>query len=416
MLRVGARRRRRLRLFSVRLWSQGDRNRTQNRSGFRRGRCAWHDLNSEREGTIVGSEALGVVVVGTGFGCITHVPGFRDAGFEVRALVGRDPAKTAARAALFEVPHALTDLDEALALDGVDAVSIATPPHTHAELALTAVAAGKHVLCEKPFAADANEARRMLTAAEAAGVVHFLGTEFRFGTSQALLSRVIADRAIGEPRLATFLLHIPLLASPAAEVPAWWSRSADGGGWLGAHGSHWIDQIRSTLGEIEGVSGGLTLAADRPGQTAEDTFNFRFRTVGGAEGIAQSSAGVYGPLAMTTRIAGTRGTAWIAGDDVWLEDASGSRQIEIPDDLARVAPIAPPAELMHTAYDLLHSMGIDRAPFARMAAAFAGAIRGEPTTTFPPPATFADGVAGQVVLDAVRTSAAEGRWVEVSHG
>jgi predicted dehydrogenase len=362
----------------------------------------------------VGSEALGVVVVGTGFGCITHVPGFRDAGFEVRALVGRDPAKTAARAELFGVPHAHTDLQEALALEGVDAVSIATPPHTHAEVALAAVAVGKHVLCEKPFAADAVEAGRMLAAAEAAGVVHFLGTEFRFSTSQALLSRVIAEGAIGDPRLATFLLHIPLLASPSAEVPAWWSQSAEGGGWLGAHGSHWIDQIRSTLGEIEGVSGGLTLAADRSGQTAEDTFNFRFRTVGGAEGMAQSSAGVYGPLAMTTRIAGTGGTAWVAGDDVWLEDASGTRQIEVPADLAKVAPIAPPAELMHTAYDLLHSMGIDRAPFARMATAFGQAMRGEPTSSFPPPATFADGVAGQLVLDAIRTSAAEDRWVEIA--
>jgi predicted dehydrogenase len=90
-----------------------------------------------------------VVVVGTGFGCLTHVPALRDAGFDVVGLIGRDPARTAERAQRFGIGHALTSLDDGLALPGVDAVTIATPPHTHAALTLKAVAAGKHVLCEK---------------------------------------------------------------------------------------------------------------------------------------------------------------------------------------------------------------------------------------------------------------------------
>ena len=73
----------------------------------------------------------------------------------------------------------------------------------------------------------------MLEAAERAEVVHFLGTEFRFGTAQALANRLIAEGAIGEPRLATFLLIMPLLADPAAEVPDWWASAEEGGGWLG---------------------------------------------------------------------------------------------------------------------------------------------------------------------------------------
>ena len=137
----------------------------------------------------------------------------------MHALVGRDPEKTAERAARFDVPHALTDLADALALPGVDAVAIATPPHTHAAIALEAIAAGKHVLCEKPFARDADEARRMLDAAEAAGVVHLLGTEFRWASGQASMARVVARGEIGTPKLATFLLHIPMLADPAGEVP-----------------------------------------------------------------------------------------------------------------------------------------------------------------------------------------------------
>src|SRR2546421_5526680 len=122
----------------------------------------------------------GVAVVGTGFGCLTHVRGLRAAGFDVLALAGQDPVKTAERARRFDVPHGLTSLADALALPGVDAVTIATPPHTHAPLVLEALAAGRHVLCEKPFARDAAEARALLDAAAAAGVVHLLGTEFRW--------------------------------------------------------------------------------------------------------------------------------------------------------------------------------------------------------------------------------------------
>src|SRR6185503_5550958 len=163
-----------------------------------------------------------------------------------------------------EIPHASTSLAEALALRGVDAVAVATPPHAHAPIVLEALGSGKHVLCEKPFARDAAEARALLAAAEDARVVHLLGTEFRFAPAQALAARAIAEGAIGEPRVATLLLHVPLLADPAGELPDWWSDRAQGGGWLGAHGSHLVDQIRSTLGEFEGVSASLQCVSERP--------------------------------------------------------------------------------------------------------------------------------------------------------
>ena len=82
----------------------------------------------------------GVAIVGTGFGCITHLRALRAAGFDVHALVGRDPQKTSERAQRFEVPHGLTSLADAFALPGVDAVAIAKPPHTHAPIALEAIA------------------------------------------------------------------------------------------------------------------------------------------------------------------------------------------------------------------------------------------------------------------------------------
>jgi predicted dehydrogenase len=180
-----------------------------------------------------------VAVVGTGFGCLTHVRALRAAGLDVVALVGRDPEKTIARAERFAIPAPATSLRAVL--DRIDAVTIATPPHTHADLVLDAIANGKHVLCEKPFARDASEAREMLAAADASGVVHMLGTEFRFAPGQALLTRTVRSGVIGEPRLAMFLLHIPLLADAAAEVPEWWADKGQGGGWLGAQASHAVD-------------------------------------------------------------------------------------------------------------------------------------------------------------------------------
>jgi predicted dehydrogenase len=351
--------------------------------------------------------AVGAVVVGTGFGCLTHVRALRAAGFEVHALVGRDPNRTAERAKRFEIPHALTSLADAVVLPGVDAVTIATPPLTHAPLALEAIAAGKHVLCEKPFARDAAEARRLLDAAEAAGVVHLLGTEFRWATGQALLARVVAEGAIGAPRLATFLLHIPLLADPAGQVPDWWSDADQGGGWLGAHAAHAVDQIRVTLGEFQSVSAGLPRLAER-GWTAEDTYSVHFRLRTGVEGLMQSTAADWGPFLVATRVAGAKGTAWLEGDAVMVADRSGSGAVDVPDDLRLGPPDPPPGDLLVTAYDMLHSMGIDLAPYTRLAETFRDLISGSPIPPDPRPATFADGVASMVVLDAIRRSAAAG--------
>ena len=358
-------------------------------------------------------DQLGVAVVGTGFGILTHARGLAAAGFDVSYLVGRDPERTAERAARFGIRHATTTFAEALGDPDVHAVALATPPHTHAPLALDAIAAGKHVLCEKPFARDTAEARTMLEAAEAAGVVHALATEFRWATGQELLRRTVRDGVIGDPRLATFLLHMPLLAHPGSEVPAWWSDAAEGGGWLGAHAPHVVDQIRTTLGEFEGVSAALPRLAPH-GWSAEDTYCARFRLRSGVDGIMQSSAGDLGPMLVTTRVAGTKGTAWLEGDGVAVADATGTRSLDVPSELVLAPPDPPPADLMVTTYDLMHSTGIDLAPFTRMAETFRDRILGRPPERAEPPlATFADGVANMAVLDAIRRSAATGAWENV---
>jgi predicted dehydrogenase len=356
--------------------------------------------------------SLGAAVVGTGFGCLTHVRVLRAAGFEVEALVGRDPEKTAVRAERFGIPHAFTSLSDALSLPGVDAVTIATPPHSHGALVLEAVRAGKHVLCEKPFARDAAEARDLLAAAENAGVVHFVGTEFRFAPGQALLTRVVRSGAIGEPRLATFMLHIPLLADSGAEVPHWWSDAAQGGGWLGAQGSHVIDQVRTTIGEFASVSATLPGVAEHS-WSAEDAYLVHFRLHGGCAGFMQSIASDRGPMLFATRVVGTRGTAWAEGDRVRIAGAAGTRDVPAPDDLAVAPADPPPADLLVSAYDLLHSTGIDVGPYTRLAERFRACIEDDLAPFDPAPATFADGVATMEVLDAIRQSAREGRSVEL---
>lgn len=356
---------------------------------------------------------LSVAVVGTGFGCITHVRALRAAGFDVVALVGRDQAKTADRARRFSVPVASTSLAEVLAGEAVEAVSVATPPATHCDLVRQAVDAGKHVLCEKPFAMDADQAGQMLEAAERAGVVHLMGAEFRFATGQALLRRAVAEGAIGEPRLATFMLHMPLLADPSGEVPDWWSDAGQGGGWLGAHAAHVIDQIRSTLGEFADVAAGLNVTSGHD-WTAEDTYTVEFRTVTGVEGVMQSSAGAYGPVMVTTRIAGSAGTCWLDGDSVWLADRSGTRELPAPDDLSTAPPDPPPTDLLATAYDWMHSTGIDMGPYIRLFETFGQLIRRDPVADDSAPATFADGLALMRVMDAIRRSSAERTRVVVA--
>jgi len=359
--------------------------------------------------TTENGDTVGVVVVGTGFGCLTHVPALRAAGFDVVGLVGRDAPKTAERARRFDIPHALTSLDEALGLPDVAAVTIATPPHTHAGLTLEALAAGKHVLCEKPLARDAVEADTMLRAAQDAGLVHLVGAEFRWATGQRLAAQVIADGAIGEPRLATFLLHIPLLADPGADVPSWWSDASQGGGWLGAHATHLIDQVRTTLGEFDAVSAGLVSVSERS-WSVEDAYTVHFRTRSGVDGILQSSSASWGPMLIHTRIAGTGGTLSIAGDTVRIADRHGERTVAVPDDMVGMAPVAPPADLLVTAYDLLHATGIDRGPYIGLTTAFRRRILGLEVPDEPALPTFADGVAAMAVLDAARRSAAGSGW------
>ncbi len=87
--------------------------------------------------------------------------------------------------------------------------------------------------------------------------------------------------------------------------------------------------------------------------------------------------------------------------------------LDVPGDLKNPAPVPPPAEFMVTAYDHLHAAGFDLAPYTKLCAALRDTILGREIPADPAPGTFVDGVAGQVILDAVRLSSAERRWVDI---
>jgi predicted dehydrogenase len=341
-------------------------------------------------------------VVGTGFGTRVHVPALRAAGFTVAALVGRDTERTARRAERLGVPQALTSLSDALALPGVVAVTVVTPPNAHHDLVLEAIAAGKHVICEKPFALDTTQAVAMVGAATAAGVTNLVGHEFRWATDRAVAARAIASGAIGEPRLATFIQHVPLVSDPSTRMPTWWFDPAAGGGWLGASGSHVVDQVRVWLGEIAWVIGGLALVSDRPAATAEDSFTIRAGLASGAEALLHQTAGAWGPAVGVTRVAGARGTVWLEDGAAWLADASGERRLPVPPDLDLPAP---PAETDDPAHRFTH---LELGPYIRLCEALRAGVEGRDAPVAVALPTFADGLAEMQVLDAVRASATQG--------
>jgi len=367
-------------------------------------------------------DAPGAVVVGTGFGLFTHVRALREADFEVRAIVGRDRARTEERARPLGIPLATDNLAEALADPRNLLVTVATPPHAHYPVVMEAIAAGRHVVCEKPFAKDLAEAREMLAAAERARVVHMLGAEFRFDTAQALLRRVVQSGAIGEPRHFLRIYHQPGLQDPSEKLSDWWEDAGQGGGFLGAFGTHMIDQALNMLGPIRRVSAVLqTLAPGRPTMTADDCYSLQFETEGGAKGLLMAALAAPGPLVMATKVVGTGGGAWIQSgasygdpEEVWLSDRDGPRRVETPADLVNPPPTPfPVAELIQTEQDRWHTMGFDVPPYARLFGEMRRRIAGEPIDAPEQAGSFADAARGQAVLDAARRSAAEGRWVEV---
>ena len=197
---------------------------------------------------------IGIGFIGTGFARKVQIPAFQSCeGAKIVSVASGSLQNAKSTAEEFDIPHFTADWRETIARDDVDLVCITTPPKLHRDVALAALANGKHVLCEKPMAMSVAEASEMTRAAADAGVMALIDHELRFLPGRQQAYKMIRDGAIGKIRHAKCYFQAPHRGDP--NVPwNWWSDAEQGGGALGAIGSHVIDSFNWFLGtDIESV-------------------------------------------------------------------------------------------------------------------------------------------------------------------
>ncbi len=230
------------------------------------------------------SSVLRIGLIGAGsVASRVHAPGLRLCP-DVEIVAAADPNAEAAAAIgaqqVFDSPARL------LADAGVDAVVIAIPNHMHHDVVLEAVAAGKHVLCEKPLAMGAPEAETMLEAAEQAGVVHMTAFTYAFMPAARYLTHLVGQGELGEVRSVRCAYQMAL----AGHVLGWRSQSSlAGSGVLGDLGSHVIHIVLDLAGELEALSGWQKRFRDDPGSDVEDWISFLGEFASGAVGTFEIS-------------------------------------------------------------------------------------------------------------------------------
>jgi predicted dehydrogenase len=183
---------------------------------------------------------IGVAVIGAGRAGMVHAVNFAAGvpGGRLVALADPNEEALAAGAAATGCERTYADPEEAVAADDVDAVVIASPTFTHAELAVAALAAGKHVLCEKPLASSLDEAAAIARAAEDSDGAFLMGFMRRFDPSWASVAERVAAGEIGEPLLVRSTGRGPGLP------PEWALDPSRSGGLIAEVNSHDLDSIR----------------------------------------------------------------------------------------------------------------------------------------------------------------------------
>ena len=142
-----------------------------------------------------------VLIVGTGGMAKNHAAAYADMdGVQVVAGVDPNGEQLSAFQAEFDIPNGFASVDDALAWGAFDAVSNVTPDAIHHRTTLPMLAAGKHVLCEKPLAANYADAAEMADAAAQAGVVNMVNLSYREGPAMIQAAMMVQDGAIGDVR------------------------------------------------------------------------------------------------------------------------------------------------------------------------------------------------------------------------
>jgi predicted dehydrogenase len=356
---------------------------------------------------------IGIGIIGAGFARTTQIPAFKNCdGARVVAIASgrREHAEKVARE--FDIEHVDSDWRALVTRDDVDLVSVVTPPVKHCEMTFAALEHGKAVLCEKPMAMNAVEARRMTERAREAGVLALIDHELRFLPGRIKLRKLLNDGDIGTVRHAKLVFRSDSRAD--ADRPwNWWSDEGQGGGALGAIGSHVIDGFRWLLGtEASEISANLAThirerkdeeSGDSRAVTTDDEANLLLRfaeseLTEGATGNVSLSMVEPGKAEHRLEIFGSRGALMInEAGEVWHAGVGTGEWEEVETERGELAP------------------GMRDGGWARGFTAFSKQIVKalcEGRTTVDGAATFEDGYRVQMVLDAARRSHKSGCWVK----
>jgi predicted dehydrogenase len=198
-------------------------------------------------------DILNVAVIGTGAIGTNHIAGFQEHA-AARVVAIADVAIERAREAAdrFRVPEAVTDYRQLLARTDIDVVSIALPNYLHAPAALDALAAGKHVMLEKPMAMHAREAEALAAAAQTHGVLLMVGQNQRFTAEIQTAKQLVEDGLLGD------VYHAKTAWCRRAGIPrigSWFTQKKfAGGGCCYDIGAHGLDRCLYLLGEFDAVA------------------------------------------------------------------------------------------------------------------------------------------------------------------
>jgi predicted dehydrogenase len=385
---------------------------------------------SESQGS---GRAIGIGILGSGMMGRAHSAAYRRLGHafwpmplapRLVAVAGRNPQRAAELAARFGYETTYPRWEELIADPRVELFDNAGPNYLHAEPCIAAAKAGKHVVCEKPLARNALEARRMLQAVQAAGVKHMCAFNYRFLPAIRLAKQVIQDGRLGRILQCRLRYLQPSLADPAFPLRWRLDRELAGSGVLGDLGSHVTDLMRFLVGEPIAVIGSLSRFFDqrplegdpaRVGQvTTDDAFQAIVEFPGGTTGLLEASKVCLGSKnRLELELNGVEGSLRFNLErmnelEVYFREdeksgLGGFRTVNVTEASHPYAARWWPR----------HPQGWDQT-FVHEVACLLGAIAGEGEVA-PHGATFEDGFRAAVICDAIAASAERGAKVAIDY-
>jgi predicted dehydrogenase len=376
---------------------------------------------------------IGTAVIGTGFIGTVHVWALRRLGVQLRGVLGSSPERGRQGAEAIGVAHAYGSLDGLLEDPKVQAVHVTSPNHAHYGQVKQILAAGRHVICEKPLAMTSAQSAEMVDLAGASGLVAAVCYNTRFYPLNQHVRQMVADGGLGDIRLITGQYVQDWLAKDTD----WnWRLEVDEGGALrsvGDIGTHWLDltsfiagmrpvsvlaelstfikERRKPIGSVE------TFAKSDGGQTelreirTDDAALILLRFPNGARGsLAVSQVSPGRKNAMNWDIAGSRASAaWHSEtpDHLWIGHRDEPNQI-----LQRDAALMNAAGGATASVPGGHVEGFADTFFALFRSVYGDIAKGQMSKA-PTYATFDDGHFEMRFCEAVLQSSQAGRWVDV---